>query len=109
MASDIDANKVADLCVLLANMATCTGDSVYLVKMLAVACATVIDGVQRPNESLEAAAGSLLLSTTAVCAAELEMNRDELMKNIGAAFDQIKAHMAACARRRLTLVPGGVA
>jgi hypothetical protein len=99
-------DEIVQRCVRLAKLCRNAGDAVYVMKMLAVAMAAQVDGVRQDGASQEAAAGSLLLSTTAVCAVELDCDRDQISETIGNAMDTVLAKM-----RESTLVtaPGGVA
>jgi hypothetical protein len=108
--SEIESDVIAQLAVQLAKLAHDSGDAVFVMKMVAVACAAVVPGMRRPGESEHAAAGSLAMTTLTIIADELGINREQLFVEIAAGFDVIKRERAKHAQAStLVNAPGGVA
>ncbi len=70
-----------------------SGDALHALKLLAIAC-TDLPHVRRDGESIGEAAASLLLSTLAVVAAELTIDRAQLLRDLALAYDQVADHLS---------------
>jgi hypothetical protein len=97
-------DEIATRAVRLANLCRNPGDAVHVLKMLAVALAEQVDGIRQPGVSLEGAAGSLLMTTTAFAAVDLECTPAEAASAIGDAVVTILKR-----REQSVAATGGVA
>lgn len=107
--SKLDEDAAAEVCVRLAAMASNPRDAVHLIKMLAIACVSVVDELKEMDAATGAgvaeAAGWLLMSTTATIGVDLKWDRDTALRALAVAIDMLQATQ----RSTLVNAPGGVA
>lgn len=86
--SDLNKDKIAELAHEMVMLARDAGDTVYILKAVASACAVNVPGVQRRGEHLEVAAASLLMTTTSIAAVEVGSHRGCFLEEIARSFDR---------------------